>query len=280
MERLDRQELAYENMTYFKSRWNENCTVDFINNTKMYSCLSYMDMQYSPRNTYNKEYIIEVVNGDSINVALEYNKLYENSSLKSNIIILNMANETYPGGGFLSGCIAQEESLCYKSALYLSLSDYMDISKNRNWKYPIPKLGAIYSPNVPIIRDKYGNFISDEKQPSLNFVSVSAIQNPILINDENQLTNSDAELTKEKIRTILRVSYLHGHRIIILGAFGCGVYRNPNAHMAYLFRCVFDEEEFISLSIRIVFAILDISDTYNYYVFKKYLIDREKFMDL
>lgn len=279
MERLDRQALAHENMTYFKSRWNENIVVDFVNDTKMYPKMSREDMSYdsSIKSSDDNSSIIEVVNGDSINVALEYNKLYENSCLKSNIAVLNMASDIYPGGGFLKGSIAQEEALCYRSALYMSLADPYNMSKKRKWKYPIPIFGAIHSPNIPIIRDSHGNFLEDDKQHSLNFISVSALRNPRLLNDGNHLTSNDVEITKEKIRTILRVGYLHGHKILILGAFGCGCYRNPSNHVAYLFRCVLDEHEFTCLFTRIVFAILDISNTYNYHVFKKYLIERANF---
>ena len=60
------------------------------------------------------------------------------------VAVLNLASERSPGGGWQNGALAQEECLCYRSSLYLSLDRKL---------YPIPALSAIYSPNVVIIRE-------------------------------------------------------------------------------------------------------------------------------
>jgi uncharacterized protein (TIGR02452 family) len=33
-----------------------------------------------------------------------------------------------------------------------------------------------------------------------------------------------------------QVAWAHGHDAVVLGAFGCGAFRNPAGHMARLFR--------------------------------------------
>src|SRR6266496_2457056 len=63
------------------------------------------------------------------------------SERRENIVVLNMANAWTPGGDYLGGAGAQEEALCRRSTLYLS------IRRQRNF-HPIPDHGAIYSPDV------------------------------------------------------------------------------------------------------------------------------------
>lgn len=47
-----------------------------------------------------------------------------------------------------------------------------------------------------------------------------------------------------KIRQILRVAGLNGHRRLVLGALGCGVFGNPNREVAEMFLRILKEPEF------------------------------------
>ncbi|MGG1658193.1 TIGR02452 family protein [Brevibacillus sp. NRS-1366] len=65
------------------------------------------------------------------------------------------------------------------------------------------------------------------------------------------------QVMKERIRKILRMAAIHGHRTIILGAYGCGVFRNHADEVADYFAAVLMEEKYAQYFKRIVFAIYD-----------------------
>jgi uncharacterized protein (TIGR02452 family) len=261
--RSGRQVLSAENMKYFAELCADKPCPGFVTNTVFYSRVDSIhrsDLQHQ-----QPQHTLQVINGDSINVALQY--------LDSRPVVLNMASEKRPGGGFLSGASAQEEALCRRSALYLSIADPFNADENRSWKYPIPTFGAIYSPDVPIIRNQQNAFVPAEDQVKLCFVSVPGVRRPKLVNNGTALDPKNAKIAEEKIRNILRVCYFHQHKTIVLGALGCGAFCNPPQHIALLFRNVLKEPEFQGIFDRVVFAILDIAKTSNFKVFNDILIN-------
>ncbi len=180
-----------------------------------------------------------------------------------NPIVLNMANRQRPGGGVLTGSNAQEETLVRRSNLFLSLFQYYNKYADKfgiprsKFQYPMDRdFGGIYSPNITVFRSerKFG-FAFLDKPFKTSVVSVAAINRPTLDND--RLTESTIIGTKNKIRTILRIGLINGHDAIVLGAFGCGAFRNPPSHMAELFEEVINEPEFKNKYKKISFAILE-----------------------
>src|SRR5205814_6075588 len=77
------------------------------------------------------------------------------------VVALNFASARHPGGGFLKGAIAQEESLCRSSGLYESLRDH------EMYRYHAPMPGgmytnyAIYSPDVPVFKNDDGELLAE-----------------------------------------------------------------------------------------------------------------------
>jgi uncharacterized protein (TIGR02452 family) len=206
---------------------------------------------------------VHVVNLDSFDCAESLTR-----EGKQDIVVLNMASSTTPGGGYLSGAGAQEEALCRRSTLYIT------IRRQRNF-HPIPRHGAIYSPDVLVFR------ASDDKQCSLlpeadrwwtSVVSVAAINRPRLTRFEDDYAKEeDREDMKERIKTMLRVAALEGRKNLVLGAFGCGAFMNPPNIVAGLFKAVLEEAEFKGRFEGICFAVIERGGSGNFSVFKEVL---------
>ncbi|KAF2685902.1 hypothetical protein K458DRAFT_299825 [Lentithecium fluviatile CBS 122367] len=134
------------------------------------------------------------------------------------VAVLNLASEKHAGGGWKNGALAQEEALCFRSSLHLSLhSTY----------YPIPTLSCVYTPNVLLIRTAI----------------VAGLRHPDA-KDGRFAMEGERNTTKRKIRISLRVAARQGHTKVILGALGCGVFANPPEDVAQCFLEVLREDEF------------------------------------
>ena len=207
---------------------------------------------------------IRVINLDSLDLAEQLHL-----EGKQNISVLNMASHTTPGGGYLSGSSAQEEALCRRSTLYLT------IRRQRNF-HPIPPHGAIFSPDVLILRtsdDTSCTLLNPSARWWTSVISLAAIARPRLKSQGEEFARpEDVESTKERIRTVLRVASLEGKRNLVLAAMGCGAFKNPPRQVAGLFRGVFGgEEEFRGRFDGIWFAVIERGGTSNYAIFKDVL---------
>ena len=76
-----------------------------------------------------------------------------------------------------------------------------------------------------------------------------------IYNREERIADSLVEGVKNKIRTIFRIAADNGQRNLVLGAIGCGAFRNPPRHVAELFREVLCEDDFLGAFNRICFAV-------------------------
>jgi len=184
--------------------------------------------------------------------------------------VLNMASRRNPGGGVLNGAGAQEENIFRRSNIMASLYQYADyaaqygLSKSAK-QYPLDaSCGGIYSPDVTVFRSSEHTGYRLLNTPyQVAVVSVAAMNRPDLVRIDGRYRIADhhIEPTKEKMRTILRIAGKHGHKALVLSAFGCGAFCNPPEHVALLFREVFAESEFKRLFTLVVFAIIDDRNT-------------------
>ena len=80
--------------------------------------------------------------------------------------------------------------------------------------------------------------------PVVSVLSVAGLRKPDVTLDYQYVNAEDREATKSKIRVALRVAALQGHRKLVLGALGCGVFGNPPPEVAKCFLEVLKEDEF------------------------------------
>lgn len=204
-----------------------------------------------------------------------------------NPAVLNMASLYHPGGGVLQGSGAQEEELCRRSTLAISLYQfslpggrYGDLAdmvrvKRRAERYPMDNTyGGIYSPDITFFRGtrEEGYVLLDEPFKAAVISVASLNYNPKHGHntlDNGNIPEADKPILKEKIRTILRIGALKGHDSLVLGALGCGAFCTPPAQMARLFHQVLDEQEFEGRFRKIVFAIIDSPSSNNFKPFQK-----------
>ena len=117
--------------------------------------------------------------------------------------------------------------------------------------------GGVYTPNAIVFRgtEQEGYPLLD-KPFQMAFIAVAGINRPALESPE-RIVPDLVEPVKNKIRTIFRIGLLHGHDSLVLGALGCGAFRNPPSHIAKLFHEVMEEPEFKNKYKLLLFAILD-----------------------
>lgn len=186
-----------------------------------------------------------------------------------NACVLNFASAKNPGGGFLRGAIAQEESLARSSALYQTLiehPEYYEMNKISGRESAGLYLDyAIYSPGVPVIRNDRGDWLED---PFLMNVLSSPAPNRNAFADLNEDIDDAKinEVFRKRMLQVLRLMAFHGHRVIVLGAWGCGAFGNDPSTVAKMFVetlkvCPYFDE--------IVFAIYDSPDSDVYRAFEK-----------
>ena len=176
----------------------------------------------------------------------EIDTLQKAKELGPECVILNMASSFKPGGGVIKGAKAQEEDLCRRSNLYPSLLHFED-------KYPIPKFGGIYTKDIQVFRS-VGQYNLLHEPFSCSCISFPGIklEDPANIGNEEKFMIN----LKGKIRGILRIAVLKKHGKLVLGALGCGAYKNPPDLVAKAFKEVLEEKEFDGRFEEICFAIL------------------------
>ncbi|GAA2139395.1 TIGR02452 family protein [Kitasatospora kazusensis] len=165
-------------------------------------------------------------------------RLYESAGVRAGaggrVGVLNFASARNPGGGYLRGAKAQEEDLCRSALLYrclLEAPDYYEAHRaSADLRY---SHRVIFSPDVPVIRDDRGELL-ERPYPVAFLTSPAPNAGQLALHSEGAGVDVRAELA-ERAAMVLAVASAHGVRELVLGAWGCGVFRNDPAQVAEAF---------------------------------------------
>ncbi len=158
---------------------------------------------------------------------------------KAEIGVLNFASAKNPGGGFLNGAKAQEETLTVSSTLYPTLTAHEEYYReNRAHKSMMYLDYGIYSPHVVFFRD-------EEFRLTEAPVKASVLTLPAVNMGQVLLKGEDAEEAKRVMRRRMKLALgifaEQGAKHLVLGAYGCGVFRNEPREVAVWWRELLEE---------------------------------------
>lgn len=196
---------------------------------------------------------------------------------------LIFGNAFHAGGGYLIGARAQEESVARRTTLPVAFSNSGLTEPKKALKYPIPEFGGVYIRDITILRE------SEEYDCAFlptgivsNAIIGCAYKNPKIelrrgVTGESKdmrdytMTRRIYERTERKLSAILEIALRNGEQNLVLGAIGCGAFRNPPYDIANIFKKLLNSEEFKNKFKQVVFAIPKSSRVRNYEVFKEVL---------
>jgi uncharacterized protein (TIGR02452 family) len=135
------------------------------------------------------------------------------------IAVLNFASYKHPGGMFLNGSMAQEEALCHKSFLFNVLKEFDDSYYAWNRSHLNKGLylhRALYTPHVV--------FVNDECQAACDVITCAA-PNKSLIRYGNFTDKDNYDQLHQRTQFLKSIAENHNVDTLILGAWGCGVFK-------------------------------------------------------
>lgn len=175
------------------------------------------------------------------------------------LCVLNYASYKGPGGGFIKGKMAQEETLCHWSSLYPVLnefrSEYMSRLNRLNNGYYHEDF--IYSPDVLFSREQYSTD-NPIKADVLTYAAPCMLRRP--------KTDEYYDIWRTRLVNALVYPAFHGADKYIIGAWGCGVFCNSPRFVAEVWDAIMPYVD--GLYSDIIYAI---PDGKNFYVFKDVL---------
>lgn len=204
---------------------------------------------------------ITVESLDTVSALVKYAQLGKTA-------ILNMASSKRKGGGVLKGAVAQEECIFRCSNLHHIPDNF----------YPLKSNEFIYTFDATFIKDFYYNVMPPVKADVITMPAINLNKTHIDNIGTNDVVENYDELIEYKIKCILNSATVGECENIILGAWGCGVFKNDPTIIANKFKSILGKVSNYSFGKRrnfthIVFAIINDHNSIknNYQIFKDIL---------
>ena len=152
-------------------------------------------------------------------------------NLGEEVTILNFASYKHPGGGFIYGSFAQEESLCHESNLYEILSskefeNYYEYNKS-HINRGLYMNRAIFTPEVMFERNDNIFFY--------NVLTCAAPNYKVAIS--NGIKHDEiVETYRQRLKFIYNILVKQMQQTLVAGLWGCGVFGFPKDVAIELFK--------------------------------------------
>lgn len=153
---------------------------------------------------------------------------------------------------------AQEESLARATGLYPCISQMMAMyEKNRYYGSCLYLDDMIYSPQVPVIRDDNDELLN--KAFLISILTAPAVNAGAVRNKGKKQEIKQIESTMlQRTEKLLSVAAVNNYQVLVLGAWGCGVFKNnPDDVARYFHYHLIENPLFNGLFAKVVFAVLD-----------------------
>ncbi len=175
---------------------------------------------------------------------------------QSDLVLLNFASAKNAGGGFINGAKAQEEDLARCSALYpclLAAPEYYYANRAAHVD-ALYTDHMIWSPSVPFFRVDSRSLL--ERSYVVSVITAPA-PNAGVHRERRGSEAALAEALHRRAGMVLALAEAKRHRNLLLGAWGCGVFRNEPATVAEAFGSWLEHPLFADSFVRVCFAIYD-----------------------
>lgn len=144
------------------------------------------------------------------------------------VAALNFAAAGHPGGGFLAGARAQEESIARSSGLFHAIDGRRMYAFHRDRADAMYSDWVVYSPDVPVFRTDDGRLL--ERRWNLSVLTCAAVNGVELERHAPHRMKDVPAVMRQRTARVLTVAAVHDVSHLILGAWGCGAF-GLDAHM-------------------------------------------------
>lgn len=179
---------------------------------------------------------VQLLDMGTAEAILHIRNIVGNDNEKVKVAALNFASYRNPGGKFIEGSNAQEECLCHASNLYNILRNFTTYYKDNN-RCPNKNLytdRALYTPDV-LFNDGDGVVVAD--------VITCASPNWTAARKWNVSQVENTLVLAQRMQFIKDIAELNDVDILVLGAWGCGVFGQHPKVIARLFDFIFKESK-------------------------------------